>query len=59
MSYSGFPCGSAGIEKAELPRADVFELWCWRRLFESPFGLLGDPTSPSLRKSVLNIHWKD
>ena len=22
-------------------------------------GLRGDPTSPSLRKSVLNIHWKD
>ena len=23
------------------------------------FGLQGDPTSPSWRKSVLNIHWKD
>ena len=23
------------------------------------FGLQGDPTSPSSRKSVLNIHWKD
>ena len=23
------------------------------------FGLQGDPTSPSYRKSVLNIHWKD
>ena len=23
------------------------------------FGLQGDPTSPSQRKSVLNIHWKD
>ena len=22
-------------------------------------GLQGDPTSPSQRKSVLNIHWKD
>ena len=22
-------------------------------------GLQGDPTSPSYRKSVLNIHWKD
>ena len=22
-------------------------------------GLQGDPTSPSLRKSILNIHWKD
>ena len=26
--------------------------------WESP-GLQGDPTSPSSRKSVLNIHWKD
>ena len=24
-----------------------------------PLGLQGDPTSPSERKSVLNIHWKD
>ena len=24
-----------------------------------PLGLKGDPTSPSYRKSVLNIHWKD
>ena len=24
-----------------------------------PVGLQGDPTSPSKRKSVLNIHWKD
>ena len=24
-----------------------------------PVGLQGDQTSPSLRKSVLNIHWKD
>ena len=24
-----------------------------------PLGLQGDPTSPSWRKSVLNIHWKD
>ena len=24
-----------------------------------PLGQQGDPTSPSLRKSVLNIHWKD
>ena len=23
------------------------------------FGLQGDPTTPSLRKLVLNIHWKD
>ena len=32
------------------------ELWCWRRLFRVTLGLQGDPTSPSYRKSVLNIH---
>ena len=24
------------VKKAELWRIDAFELWCWRRLFESP-----------------------
>ena len=24
------------IKKAESRRIDAFELWCWRRLFESP-----------------------
>ena len=24
------------IKKAENQRIDAFELWCWRRLFESP-----------------------
>ena len=24
------------IKKAESQRIDAFELWCWRRLFESP-----------------------
>ena len=36
----------------------VFQWWYWRRILE-PLGLQGDPTSPSRRKSVLNIHWKD
>ena len=26
------------IKKAERQRIDAFELWCWRRLFESPLG---------------------
>ena len=25
-----------GLKKAEHRRIDAFELWCWRRLFESP-----------------------
>ena len=24
------------VKKAECQRIDAFELWCWRRLFESP-----------------------
>ena len=31
-----YGCGSWTIEKAECPRIDAFELWCWKRLFESP-----------------------
>ena len=47
-----YRCESWTIKKAEHQGTDAFELWCWRRL-------LGDPASPSERKSVLNIHWKD
>ena len=37
----GFPvvmygCESWTIKKAEHRRIDAFELWCWRRLLESP-----------------------
>ena len=38
--------------------------WCFwtvvlEKILEKSLGLQGDPTSPSYRKSVLNIHWKD
>ena len=29
-------CESWTIKKAEHQRIDAFELWCWRKLFESP-----------------------
>ena len=29
-------CESWTVKKAECQRIDAFELWCWRRLFESP-----------------------
>ena len=48
-----YGCESWTIKKAERQRIDAFELWCWS------LGLQGAPTSPSQRKSVLNIHWKD
>ena len=50
-----YGCESWTVKNAECQRIDAFELWCWRRLLLSK----GDPTSPSERKSVLNIHWKD
>ena len=31
-----YGCDSWIIKKAEHQRIDAFELWCWRRLFESP-----------------------
>ena len=34
------------IKKAEHQRIDAFELWCWKRLWES-FGLQGDQTRQS------------
>ena len=46
------------IKKAECQRIDAFELWCWRRLLRVPW-TERDQTSPSQRKSVLNIYWKD
>ena len=31
-----YGCESWTVKKAECRRIDAFELWCWRRLFESP-----------------------
>ena len=34
--------------------------WCfWTVVLEKTLGLQGDPTSPSYRRSVLGVHWKD
>ena len=53
-----YGCKCWTIKKAKCRRIDAFELWCWKRLLRV-LGLQGDPTSPSLRKSVLGVHWKD
>ena len=42
----------------------VLKNWCFwtavlEKTLEESCGQQGDPTSPSQRKSVLNIHWKD
>ena len=31
-----YGCESWTVKKAERQRIDAFEVWCWRRLFESP-----------------------
>ena len=31
-----YGCENWTIKKAEHQRIDAFELWCWRRIFESP-----------------------
>ena len=53
-----YGCESWTIKKTECRRIDAFELWCWRRRLRVPW-TEGDQISPSQRKSVLNIHWKD
>ena len=52
----GFPvvmygCESWTIKKAELRRIDAFEVWCWRRLFESPLESR-DQTNQSILKEI-------
>ena len=53
-----YGCESWTIKKVECQRIDASELWFGEDSWES-LGLQGDSTSPSWRKSVLNIHWKD
>ena len=53
-----YGCESWTVKKSEHQKIDDFELWCWRRLLRGPW-TEGDPTSPSLRRSVLGVHWKD
>ena len=53
-----YGCESWTIKKAESWRIDAFELWCWRRLLSVPWTARRSNQS-ILRKSVLNIHWKD
>ena len=53
-----YGCESWAVKKAECQKIDAFEPWCWRRLLRFPW-TARDPTSPSLRISVLGIHWKN
>ena len=42
-----YGCESWTIKKAECPRTDAFELWCWRRLLRVPW------TARSSNQSIL------
>ena len=53
-----YGCESWTIKKAEQGRMDPFELRCWRRLSRIP-QTARISNQPTLRKSVLSIHWKD
>ena len=53
-----YGCDSWTIKKAECWRTDACELWCWRRLLRVLWTAMRSNQS-ILRKSVLNIHWKD
>ena len=46
------------VKEAEHRRVDAFELWCWRQLLKVLWTARRSNQS-ILKKSVLNIHWKD
>ena len=53
-----YGCESWTPKKTEDRRIDAFELYCWRRLLRVPWTTRISNQS-ILKKSVLNIHWKD
>ena len=63
QSYMVFPvviygCEIWTIKKTEHWRIGAFALWCWRRLWRVPWTARTSNQS-ILKKSILNIHWKD
>ena len=53
-----YGCESWTVKKAERQRIDAFELWCWRRLLKVPW-IARSANQSILKKSTLDIHWKD
>ena len=53
-----YECESWTIKQAECRRVDAFNCGVGEDSWES-LGLQGDPTSPSSRRLVLGVHWKD
>ena len=51
-----YGCESWTIKKAEHQRVDAFELWCWRKLFESPLDCKEiQPVHPKVNQSWIVI----
>ena len=53
-----YGCESWTVKKTECWKIDALNYGVREDSWESP-GLQGDPTSPSWRRSVLGLHWKD
>ena len=53
-----YGCEIWTIKKVKHQRIDAFELWYWRRLLSIPWTARRSNQS-ILKKSILNIHWKD
>ena len=52
-----FSCESWIVKKAEHPKIDAFELWCWRRLLKVSW--TARRSKPVHLKGNLNTCWKD
>ena len=53
-----YGCESWTIKKAEHQRIDTLELWCWRTFLRVPWTARRS-NQYILRRSVLDVHWKD
>ena len=53
-----YGCESWTVKKADRPRIDAFELWCWRRLLRVPWTARRSNQSV-LKRSVLGVLWKE
>ena len=52
-----YGCESCTIKKAEHPRINASELWCWRRLLIVPWTARSNQSI--LKENGLGVHWKD
>ena len=53
-----YRCKTCTIKKAECQKMVAFKLWCWKRFLRVPWTARRSNQS-ILRKTTLNVHWKD